>query len=89
MSKDDWIPVNGTPPRDRQRCLVTVEYFGSKKSRCVRIGTYSKDLYEIDEYDFYDKKGKAGWYYCDSEYGYCEIFGIRAWKPLDEPYMGD
>lgn len=89
MSKDDWIPVNGTPPKDGQKCLLTVEYFGSKEERCVEIGTYSKDLYKIDEYGFYDKKGKAGWYDYDSEYGDYEILDVKAWKPLDEPYMGD
>lgn len=89
MSKDDWIPVNGTRPKDRQKCLVTVGYFGSKGGRLVKIGTYSKGLYEINEYDFCDKKGKAGWYDFDSEYGYYEILDVKAWKPLDEPYMGD
>ena len=89
MSKDDWIPVNGTPPKDGQKCLVTVEYFGSKKDREVVMGTYSKDLYKIDKNDFYDKKGKAGWYGFDSEYGYYEILDVKAWKPLDEPYTGD
>ena len=44
------------------------------------------DLYQIDEYDFNDKKGQKGWFYCDHEYGYyCEDNSVYAWMPLPEP----
>lgn len=78
-----WIPVTERLPENKQPCLLTIGYGG--KLYCD-ISIYSTDLYTIDKYDFADKHGKSGWYYRDSEYGYCEHTGVLAWMPLPEPY---
>lgn len=88
MSKDDWIPVNGTPPKDGQKCLVTIRTIGGR-DRFVDIGTYSTNLYDVNMYDFCNKRGVPGWYWYSSEWGYCKMQNVVAWKPLGEPYMGD
>ena len=55
----------------------------------MSISEYAKNLYTIDKYDFYDKKGKPGWYDFSSECGYFEIDGILAWQELPEVYAED
>lgn len=47
-----------------------------------RILDYAKDLYEVDDWDFNDKKGKPGWYDYDSEWGYSEIENVAFWAEL-------
>jgi len=43
---------------------------------------WSDNLYKIDKYDFYDKKGKAGFYIHDSEFGYLEVDGVKKWARI-------
>ena len=78
-----WIPVSERLPDDRKKCLVT------HKGGYVDIMRYASDLYGIDEYDFCDKKGKAGWYDYDSEWGYCSRDDVIAWLSLPEPYKAE
>ena len=59
----EWKTGN---PKENGKYIVT------DGSGFVRILSYAKDLYKINEYDFYDKKGKSGWYFYDSEYGFVE-----------------
>ena len=80
--KDDWIK-DRLPDKDG-KYLVTKNYCGH---RFVSILSFSTDLYKIDEYTFYEDKGKAGWYNYDSEYGYVHIDKktIIGWQDLPEP----
>lgn len=80
-----WIPYPKRPPKEEGEYLVTVEAFCHMR---VYIASYSKNLYEVDEYDFSDEKGKAGFYGCDSEYGYYEVTDVKAWMPMMAPYEG-
>lgn len=51
----------------------------------IVIARYTDNLYEVDEYDFDDKK-RAGWYKYDSEYGYWELENVKAWQELPSDY---
>jgi hypothetical protein len=75
-----WIPVSERLPDEWEKCLVTF------KNDYVGIMCYALNLYKVDEYDFCTKKGKAGWYDYDSEWGYYSRDDIVAWMPLPEPY---
>ena len=75
-----WIPVSERLPDDRKDCIVTF------KDGYVDTMCYASDLYKVDEFDFYEKKGKAGWYDYDSEWGYYSRDDVVAWMPLPEPY---
>ena len=80
---DKWIPVSERLPEDGTY-LVTVE--GMDGEPRIDVKSFAKDLYKVDEFDFYNKKGKYGWYNYDSEYGYWENDKVIAWQPLPEPY---
>lgn len=45
---------------------------------------FSPNLYEVDNYDFAELKGVAGFYSYDSDYGYY-IVRVDAWKHI-EPF---
>ena len=78
-----WISVGDRLPEEGTY-LVTVERMvGTPR---VDIKSFAKDLYSVDEFDFYNKKRKSGWYDYDSEYGYWEDEKVIAWMPLPEPY---
>lgn len=51
----------------------------------VEIARYTDNLYEVDEYDFDDKK-RVGWYKYDSDYGYYELEDVKAWQELPSDY---
>lgn len=76
-----WISVNEKLPEKEGDC----EYLVTSRSG-INILSFAKDLYKVDEYDFWDKKGVSGWFDYDSEYGYIEIDGVIAWMPLPEEY---
>ena len=71
-----WIPVTERLPENRQRCLVYTTTY--------RIGYFAKNLEKVDKYDFRGEK-HHGWYYLDSEWGFCEILNVTHWMPLPEP----
>lgn len=47
-----------------------------------KILHWSNDLYEVDDCDFYDCKGKSGFYGYSSEYGHYED-DCDYWKEID------
>lgn len=50
------------------------------------VADYATDLYSVDEYDFYEYKGKNGFYLRDEEWGYY-LVNVHAWKyiePMEE-----
>lgn len=49
-----WIPVGERLPKDGQVCLVTTK--GMLGDVYCEIETYANNLYNVDEFDFYDKK---------------------------------
>ena len=81
----DWITAN-IPPKKDGRYLVTVELY--EGTRIIDILSYAKDLYKVNNMDFYSLKGKSGWYDYDSEWGDCVVDGVTAWQKLPEVYGG-
>ena len=77
-----WIPVS-EPPKKEGEYLVTLRYLTHNG---VNTACYSKNLFKVNEYDFYGKRHKAGWYNYDSEYGYYEETNVVAWQALPKPY---
>ncbi len=78
-----WIPVSERMPEDGENCLVSVR---CSNDFLVDRGTYSTDLFKVDEEDFFGNRGESGWYYHSSEYGYCKILNVIAWMPEPRPY---
>jgi len=81
-----WIPVSERMPEDGENCLVSVR---CSNNFLVDRGTYSTDLFNVDEEDFFGNRGESGWYYLSSEYGYCKILNVIAWMPEPEPYRAE
>ena len=78
-----WIPVSERMPEDGENCLVSVR---CSNNFLVDRGTYSTDLFKVDEEHFFGKRGESGWYHLSSEYGYCKILNVIAWMPEPRPY---
>lgn len=77
---NEWTSVNDRLPEENGEYLVATKF-------CIKISSFSNDLYKLDKYDFEDYKGKQqkGFYNYDSEYGYFEQ-DVLAWMPMPEPY---
>lgn len=84
-SAQQWTPCSERLPEENGDYLVTIKLNIYVSNICSVIG-YANDLYEVDEYDFHDKKGVSGWFFYDSEYGFGEETNVIAWMPLPEPY---
>ena len=80
---DGWIPCSERLPKIRDRYLCQIE---STSYSYMDILYFSKNLEEVDKYDFMGEK-RAGFYSYDSEYGHCENDGVIAWQPLPEKYQ--
>ncbi len=81
-----WIPISERPPKNKQQCLISVRGIASTKNNRY-MATYSTNLYEVDEFIFWNKKNVPGFYDYDSEYGYYEYDDIVAWRPLPPSYQ--
>ena len=79
-----WIPVWERLPEKRGDYLVTQKATFTDYVY-ISVAGYALNLYDVDEYDFADKK-RSGWYEYDSEWGYRELDDVIAWMPLVEPY---
>ena len=82
---EDWIPCSERLPNKDGEYIVT-KRFSNVFPPDVYILRFAKDLYELDEYDFYNRKGKAGFCQYDSEYGYSEVNGVIAWREKPESF---
>ena len=83
LEQTKWIPVSERVPEERKKCLVTF------RGGYVGIMCYASDLYEVDEYDFCDEKGMAGWFDYDRELGHYSRDDVIAWMPLPQSYQGE
>lgn len=79
-----WTPVKEKLPDNDCECWVTVTIGGGMRNIVHRCN-YTSDLYDVDEYDFINRKGESGFYNYDSEYGHYEIDNVIAWMPYFEP----
>ena len=67
----------GFPTKEGEYLCVT-EYNGRQMYRLLN---FSKDLYSVDKYDFYELASKhiAGFYEYDTEWGYYKVDNVMAW----------
>ena len=79
-----WISVGERLPEDGQVCLVTTK--GMLGDTYCEIETFANNFYNVDEFDFYDKKNVSGFYIYNSEIGYYEDADVIAWMPLPKAY---
>lgn len=84
--KDNWIPCEERLPERTGKYLVTVK-FSSRFPPEVGTAYFSTNLYKVDWHDFPDKKGEAGFYTYDCEWGYSELTDVTAWQKMPEPYI--
>lgn len=85
QDKYRWHDLKKNPndlPLDEGEVICCEFYADGKFS--YDVAAYSNDLYSVDKYDFYDKKGQPGFYDYDSEYGYYETT-CHWWKYIDAP----
>ena len=77
----EWINVKDRLPETNMRCLCATEYYNR-----IFYNTYyfSTNLYEVDNMDFLNEKGNAGFYNYDSEWGYYKISDVKYWMPIPE-----
>lgn len=83
LKANKWIP--GLPEEDG-KYLCQSDLNGRA---IMEVLCFANNLYKVDKYDFFNCKGKKGFYRYDSEIGYYETIGIIAWMPLPEPYKGE
>lgn len=85
----NWIPVTERLPDKDGQYLVTIgsSLGGTEKTYFTEFAKFATNLYEVSEFDFYDKKRECGWYEYDSEWGYYEHRDVVAWMPCVEPYI--
>ena len=83
-NKLKWIPVTERLPEDRQRVLAIEPLLTKPKTTYYRIVYFSDNLESVDSLEF-DGKNRCGFYYYDSDYGFCEVDGITHWMPLPQP----
>lgn len=84
--KSDWIPVTDKLPENGKYLVIKKEL---NDMQSIDIASFAKDLYEIDDFNFSDKKKKSGWYNIDNEYGYYEVDTVIAWMPLPKSYKAE
>ena len=88
QEQDKWISCSERLPKNNGEYLVT-EKFSNGFPPDVCILQFAKDLYKLDEHDFYNRKGEAGFCRYDQEFGYSEAKGVIAWREKPEPYRGE
>lgn len=81
-----WIPVKSRLPSQDGKYLVSLNWYSGEV--CVQILCYTADLYSVNGNYFNGQKGKSGWYWYDSEYGYYAVDSVIAWMPLPDAYKG-
>ncbi len=83
---EDWIPCSERLPNKDGEYVVT-EKFSNVFPPDVCILRFANDLYKLDEHDFYNREGEAGFCQYDSEYGYSEVEGVLAWQEKPDPFQ--
>ncbi len=87
--QNEWVSVKDRLPKYDGSYLCVSPPFVKNIPPSIRILHFAKDLYKLDSYDFYNKKGKGGFCRYDSEWGWCEHEDITHWMPLPELPKGE
>lgn len=83
--QNEWISVKDRLPDEDGKYLCVKDALGTP---CVNVCWFSKDLFKVDKYDFFDKKGIRGFYNYSSEWGYYGT-DVTHWMPLPELPKGE
>lgn len=75
----EWISIKDRLPDKNMRCLCAIERYNRI---LYDLYYFSTNLYEVDNMDFCDEKGIAGFYNYDSEWGYYKISDVKYWMPI-------
>lgn len=79
-----WIPVEKVLPEEDGEVLITLEVkLSGEIHTYFDFAYFSKDLYEVDDHEFQDKKGISGFYSYGRNGGVCEV-KPTSWHPLPE-----
>ena len=80
-----WTLVSERLPEESGDYLVTMDGHCSEVPTYIAFAYFTKDLYEIDNWEFRGKKGRAGFYDrgIDGEF---YVVNPIAWQPLPEEY---
>lgn len=86
-AKHQWISIKDRLPSQDGYYLVAYKLDVIPQRWHFNVYPFSLDLYNTDKFDFPRKKykGKSGFYFYDSEYGYCEDSRVTHWMPLPKP----
>lgn len=79
-----WISVKDRLPKKEGKYLCT-SYYKSTNSLHINLYWFTKDFYQLDRFDFSDKKGVGGFWDSDDEWGICHHESVTHWMPLPEP----
>lgn len=86
-AKHQWISVKDRLPSQDGYYLVAYKLQTIPPIWQFNVYPFALDLYKTDKFDFPRKKykGKSGFYFYDSEYGFCEDSRVTHWMPLPQP----
>ena len=80
-----WHDAKTDPPtKDGEYLTFSRTNYNDGIYRCI---SWTKDLYKLDDYEFYDlrrKKDRSGWYDYDGEYGILTV-DVDYWTERPEP----
>ena len=79
LEKQKWHKISEVKPTEEKQYLCCHIYTDRP---FFKVLSWSNNLYEIDEYDFYEYIGKSGFYAYDSEYGYYKS-DCDYWQEID------
>lgn len=79
--ENPWHDTLADPPKEGGEYLCAT-WWSTHGLPSYRVLDYSMNLYQVDKYEFADRKGKAGWYYYDSEWGYRSRDDVTHWMPI-------
>lgn len=78
LKNQTWHKTSEEKPTEDGQYLCCNIY---DEKQFFKILCWSNDLYEVDDFDFYNRKGKCGFYEFDAEYGHLESF-CDYWMPI-------
>ena len=79
-----WIPYKEGDTDIPEGVELLVQRKGFNSISWYQVVRFSKDLFKVDDVDFFDYKGISGFYEYDSEWGYLTVNDIVAYAVINE-----
>ena len=79
LQQPKWIPCSERMPEEEKDYLIAHKWADHVY---YSVEEYASDLYEVEEFDFADKKGIPGFYHFDDELGYSQVEAV-AWMEIE------